>query len=322
MTQYVTVEITGNRSNANTGTITTDDGGRWMGSVSTGAQAIPHSGKWIAGSSNTLDSTGDLLPSDNNTHFDGSSRPMAVVDISSALSNIMGREMSQEKIFYVDYISLRLKNSGSGSNNNEESTAFSGYVKWYNPTQSRIKAYRMYRTAWRMMQKDDSSNNRLFSPQKIYRSLRIGNLPQTGAGGNATIPRHSDDPFSDVDNTKAFQQSIFNAYDRMKGFKTSANLLQVGGNHTNGQWLSGRCSSHPQSLGFTVGIANPKDGGPGAGYQEWIWQGPQISVMNGLLMLEISNSTSCNSWTGANWSDEEYQLEITVGVKGWKGISN
>lgn len=318
MTQYLTFSPAAEAvSTINGGIAVRNDDGIWTDTSS--AQSETKACTWIQGDSNIVDSTGDLHPQDDNTQFAGQRAPIAVVDLFALLSEHLGRQMSQEKIAYVNYLSIRLENSGNGNNNNEESVGFAGEVKWYAPRRNRIRAYRMYRTAWRMMQKITPAANLLFNPVKKYKALRLGML-KSPSGVEPKMPFQSTDPFTDVDDSYAHQLTIFRAYDRMKNITNSLNVQNANVQPTNTMWRSGRCTAKPDALGFTTGISNPKSGGPGAGYQEWVWAGDQISVMNGLLAFQINNSTVTNSVTNADWADEEFKLVITVGVKGWKGL--
>lgn len=285
---------------------------------------LPNSAIWVDGASSAgggawVDGSGDIRPDDE--PIDGIERPVAVIDIFSMLSAKLGREIAQEKIAYIESIGIRVVNSGYGAsnNNNEQGAGFAGTLAWYSPKRDRIRAYKLYRAAHRIMGKDDLQDNFLFSPDNRYKSLRVGPFSHPIAGYNTVIDQTSD-LFTDVTGSKASLTEIFNAYDVKNNVTDSTGGPQKG-LPANRHWTAGRCLAAPDSMHFTVGVANPKDQGVGAGYTEWMWAGPQISLMNGLLVLSIDDSSTTDSWTGASWTDEEFRIEVCVGVKGWKGIA-
>ena len=328
---YLTCQITGDPDLGGSSLLTENQHAVGVFHTSGGGamRKIPNSARWVesrtgAGNGPWVDTTGDLHPDDDPITA-GGARPTAVIDIFSMLSNKLGKEVAQEKIAYIEHIGLRLRNSGNGGNNNEESVGFTGTLAWYAPKRDRIRAYKMYRQAHRIMKKDDTANNLVFSPSTDYRSLRVGPFLHPNTSTWSTVPYQDTDFMSDV-GTASFSDGvalneIFLAYDRMNGVLDGNGDILYDGKPNNLNWLSGRCLAAPDTMHFSVGISNPKDGGPGAGYQDFLWVGPQISLMNGLLVLTIDNCTTTNSLTGMGWTDEEFELEINIGVKGWKGIA-
>ena len=162
------------------------------------------------------------------------------------------------------------------------------------------------------MRQDDTTNNLVFSPSKDYTSFRVGPFAHPANSQYSTVPYQDIDGLIDVGVgitvDKAALNEIFLAYDRMNGVLDSSGNIVTEGTASNLNWLNGRCLAAPDTMHFSVGTSNPKSGGPGAGYQDFLWVGPQISLMNGLLVLTIDDSTSTNSFTDANWADEEYHL--------------
>lgn len=288
---------------------------------------LPNSAIWVDGKTSAgggawVDGSGDIRPDDE--PIDGIERPVAVIDLFSMLSAKLGRQIAQEKIAYVESIGIRVVNSGYGesNNNNEQGAGFAGTLAWYAPKKDRIRAYKLYRTAHRIMGKDDLQDNFLFSPDNRYKALRVGpfNHPTSGY---PTVIDQTNDMFNDVTGAKANLTEIFTAYDVKNNVidGTSGTGAPQKGLPANKHWTSGRCLGTPDSMHFTVGVANPKSGAVGAGYTEWMWAGPQISLMNGLLVLSIDDSSTTDSWTNATWEDEEFRIEVCVGIKGWKGIA-
>lgn len=287
---------------------------------------LPNSAIWVDGATSAgdgawIDGSGDIRPDDE--PIDGKERPVAVIDIFSMLSAKLGRQIAQEKIAYIESIGIRLVNSGYGgsNNNNEQSAGFAGTLAWYSPKRDRIRAYKLYRAAHRIMGKDDLQDNFLFSPDNRYKSLRVG--PFNHPVGYNTVIDQTGDLFNDVTGSKANLTEIFTAYDAKNNVIDGASGVGAPqkGLPANRHWTAGRCLGAPDTMHFTVGCANPKSGGVGAGYTEWMWAGPQISLMNGLLVLSIDDSSTTDSWTNATWDDEEFRIEVCVGVKGWKGIA-
>ena len=292
--------------NATSGNLTTDSAVWVQGRSSDG------NGPWV-------DTTGDIHADDHpNTTRE---RPVMVIDIFSALSAKLGKQIAQEKIAYVESIGIRILNGGDGGNNNDESASFAGSLAWYSPKADRIRAYKLYRAAHRIMSKDDTAENLLFSPDNSYTSLRVGPFSATTAAGDATVTGQTPDLLTDVTGSMANLTEIFTAYDIKNNVLDQTGVAVQKGTPDNLHWVSGRCRGQPDVMHWSASVANPKSGGPGAGHGEFLWVGPQISLMNGLLVLTVDGSTTTNSVTGATWSDEEFQVEICLGLKGWKGIA-
>lgn len=289
---------------------------------------LPRSAVWVdgrsaAGNGPHIDGSGDLHADDQTVKMP--ERPVAVIDIFSMLSAKLGKQISQEKIAYVESIGIRVINSGRHSDNNanEESAGFAGTLSWYAPKRDRIRAYKLYRATKRIMRRDDTADNSLFSPDNKYKSLRVGPFEHPHNTAWHTVIDQSSDPFTDVTGSLSSLTEIFTALDIKNNVIDSVGGVGAPqkGLPSNRHWTSGRCLGAPDTMHFEVGVANPKSGGPGAGYSSWLWTGPQISLMNGLLVLSIDDSTTTNKWTSATAADEEFRIEVCVGLKGWKGIA-
>jgi len=327
---YLTCQVDGNQAN-NLSDLKTESNhliNVFSPGVGPSMKKVPRSARWVDGATSAgngpwVDTTGDLHP-DDDPITPGAQRPTAVIDIFSMLSHKLGKEVAQEKIAYVESIGIRVTNSGDGSNNNEESAGFAGTLSWYAPKRDRIRAYKMYRRAHRIMKKDDTINNLVFSPNKDYRSLRVGPFLHPANSTYQTVPHQDDDFMTDVGTSSLTDgvalNEIFLAYDRMNGVLDASGNVLMDDKPSNLNWVGGRCLASPDTMHFEVGVSNPKGGGPGAGYQGFLWVGPQISLMNGLLVLTIDNSTTTDGYT-TGWGDEEFGLEVCIGLKGWKGIA-
>lgn len=325
MTHYVSAQVKGNPTADGSDTReheSLDDARTW-GDNSLGAlRATPTHVQWVQSGSSAVTTGGHLEPTDEGRY---NNKARAVIDLSSMLSDAKGMQISQEKIFYIDYIAITVANSDTG-NNNEESASYRGKVRFYTPTKQRIKAYRMYRRAWKSMRRALAAVNPLFSTTPTYKALRLGHFVQYAAGGGQEnfkqVAYQSDDPFSDVDSSKSSLSQIFIAYDKMKTTLAASGGMNTLSLKNNQLWRRGKASAPPQSITWCAGVSNPKSGGPGAGHQQWVmYCGKPISVMNGLLTLEVEGSTTTNSWTGASWADEQHVLQVDIGVVGWSGIA-
>lgn len=323
MTHHVSVQIKGNPSNAGADTLsheTLDDARTWGDNALGAARTMPAIAQWVQPGSSGVTTGGNMEPTDEGKYTD---KPRAVLDLSAILSDVKGMQISQEKIFYIDYISVTVGNSDTG-NNNEESSSYRGKIRFYTPTKQRIKAYRMYRRAWKAMRNALSALNPLFTTTPRYKALRLGHFVAYGSSNEdwSQVAYQSTDPFSDVDSTKSSLSQIFIAYDKMKKIVAASGGMNSLNLNTDQLWRRGKASAPPQALTWTAGVSNPKSGGPGAGHNQWAWYGTKpISVMNGLLTIELEGSSTTNSWTGASWADEQHIIQVDVGIVGWSGIA-
>ena len=293
MTMYLSARIL--NSSADSATLP-DDG--------FGSGAYPNWARWIdTGTTGTVTSDGAVSPAVGGEY---TSKPHAAIDLSAALSNMLGRQVTQGQTFRISYLGVSIENDDAGDNN-DECLAATGRFRWYSPQSHRVDAYQAYRKAWRINNKGGSeTTSTLFSntdaSQGTYKALRCG----IAADSTEQVPFASIDPFSDITGSHPNLYYIFKAHD-------TANMGD-GADYTNKLWMDGR-TGHPQGISWTASNINTGgngDKGDNRGYQSGALD---IEAMCGLLHFVLDTTQSDDAFS----FDDEYHLRVTIGVEGWGG---
>lgn len=259
--------------------------------------------------SSQVDSDG-AVNIDVDGEYPSTARPVAVIDLSAALSQKLGRQISQNQTFRVNYISVTLENHDDTIDNNE-SAVFSGRVRWYSPTHHRVEAYKLYRSAWKHYYKG-STNTLAFDDEHTatgggsYQGLRIG-LCESAA--YEQVPYQATDPFTDVEGAWPNLNIIFNAYDNMLPSG------DVSKQPDNALWTSGR-TGYPDGIDWSTYLKNNGDNQMNAQVGAFQWNG-DADVMCGLLCLDVQGSSTQGGLSAA--FTDEYRIRVSVGVSGWGG---
>jgi hypothetical protein len=293
MTMYVSTRIL--NSSADTATLPNDG---------FGAGEYPNWARWInTGTTGTVTSDGAVSPAVGGEY---TTKPHAAIDLTAALSNMLGRQVTQGQTFRISYLGVTIENDDAGDNN-DECLAATGRFRWYSPQSHRVDAYQAYRKAWRLQNRGGSTgSSMLFSDtdatQGEYKALRCG----IAADATEQIPFASIDPFTDITGTYPNLYYIFKAHD-------DANAGD-GTQYTNKLWQDGR-TGHPQGISWTASNINTGgngDKGDNRGYQQ-----PELDIeaMCGLLHFVLDSTQSDDLFS----FDDEYHLRVTIGIDGWGG---
>lgn len=290
MTMYLSSRITNSSSNNGT---TNDDG--------FGQKSYPNWFRWVdTGTTGTVTSGGAVSPAVGGEY---NNKPHGVIDLSAALSHMLGRQIRQNATFRISYLGVAIENDDAGDNNDEAMSAV-GRFRFYSPQKHRVKAYQTYRKAWRRYyQGGDANASSLFASDGTsgeYKALRVGICDDS----TTQVPYQSTDPFGDVTGTQPNLYHIFNAVD-----------LATGGDDTvktNRMWLDGR-TGHPEAI---VWSATHKNGGQAAAHVDsFEMNNLKIKAMCGLLHFVVDSTMSDDAIS----FDDEYHIRVTVGVDGWGG---
>jgi len=303
MTHYVTSKIT--EANDNVDTFTFNSSGFGDSAVQ------PNWCRWVL--SSQVDSAG-AVNIDDDGEYPANARPIAVIDLSAAISHQLGRQIGQNQTFRISYLAVSIHNRDD-TVDNEESASFAGRIRWYSPTHHRVEAYQMYRDAWKHYYKG-STNNMMFDSSGLatgggdYRGLRVGllNPSQMDAGHvGEQVPFQATDPLTDVEGSFPCLNAIFNAYDKI------VDPGDVDRKPGNALWTSGR-TGYPDGITWNCSFKNAGGSGIGAAETHFQWDGDG-EVMCGLMALDIAHSSTDDAWT---FSDE-YYIRVDVGIAGWGG---
>jgi hypothetical protein len=232
--------------------------------------------------------------------------PIAYIDLSNMLSQRLGRQMSQMMIYEIDYIRLELLNVDD-TNDNDTGASFSGYLSWHSPTAHKIKALKMAANLERLVEQDDIDNDsKLFSTTSSYQGLRFG------FNSDNQVSYQTTEGFSALLGTEWDMQEILEAYDisyPAAGVLKDNYLPERGNTVTDDIGVSFGYQNKTQSTGTQVysPLSTPYE-----------LNNAKIDCLGGLLRLEITHSSVDDGFNTT--INDDYDVRITVGVKGWRQI--
>jgi hypothetical protein len=233
-----------------------------------------------------------------------------IIDLSQALSQRLGKQMSMMSTYRVNHISIQLINVNDTISDNNGAAQFSGRIHYHHPTSHKINAMQLARQLEKGTESlDIDADSWLLSTDPIYKGIRF-NWDSDSQVAYATA-----EPFSALSGARWDLAELFNVYNQMNHDKMdqAANKL----------WSSGR-TGYTEQLGFTVGYTNqtvemdPLSAGLADRYQPHSRPFSQdfsdpISVLGGLLMVDFEASST----DSPELVDDDYHVMITVGVSGW-----
>lgn len=247
---------------------------------------------WVAGaSSNDIDIDNDGVMPDTRL----------IIDISQALSQRLGKQMSMMSTYKVNYIGIQLVNVDD-VNDNDGAAEFSGRIHYYEPSKHRIDAMQLARQTEKAAETVDvDSNSFLLRTTNVYNGMRF-NWDSDSQVAYATA-----EGFSALTGGFWDLNELFFVYDSMLGDKMSDAVNKLWANRTG----------YESQLGFTVAYQNSQ-GANLQGYsplnRPFIFQSSNpIEVLGGLLMIDFENSSTDTPQA----IDDDYQVMITIGVSGW-----
>ena len=227
-----------------------------------------------------------------------------LIDLSQALSQRLGRQMSMYSTYKVDYISISIVNQDDNIDN-ESGAEFSGKIHWYTPTKHRIDALQLMRQVEKHAESGElDADSFLLSTEKDYTGVRFN-----WDGDNQVIYPTSE-AFTVLDGDQWDMDELFDIYNVMEGEPTQNNALwtgrtgytdQVSWNcfYRNSSWKDDPIDNdqiyHPESNLFQISNLDAE-------------------VLGGLLVIAVDNS-STNDPTAV--IDDDYQVHVTIGVTGW-----
>lgn len=244
---------------------------------------------------------------DNNNTIDGDSdgvftQPNRILcDISQALSQRLGRQMSQMATYVVDYISVHLRNKDD-LNDNDAGLEINGGIHFWGPSKHRINALQMARQLETNIESVSyDADSFVLSTEKDYSGLRF-NWDADGQVKYATS-----EGFGELAGTEWDMAELFQVYGNMQGDSSQ---------YQNALWNQGR-GGYPNQIGFSTSYTNQTNQGLDETFdpksQVFTFDKP-VEVLGGLLMLDITHSS-----TGVPFQtiDDDYEIVVTLGVKGW-----
>ena len=225
----------------------------------------------------------------------------ALVDLSQALSQRLGRQMSMMSVYKVNYIRIELENVDDVSDN-DDGASFGGKVNFWSPTKHRMNAMKLMRSTEQHVEKGSIDQDSFFlSTDHDYSGLRFN------WDGDSQVVHATSEGFSALAGSEWDLQELFNVYNQM---------VEPATVQSNAMWAAdGRCG-FPENIGFSCGYWNNVGGAyqPQSYAFEWNGGDQYIEVLGGLLELDVITSST----DAPDIVDDDYQVRITVGVSGWR----
>ena len=235
----------------------------------------------------------------------------ALVDLSHALSQRLGRQMSQMSVYKVNYIRIELENyHNTLEPDNVEGACFGGKINYWSPSKYRIDAMKLARAAEKHTEKAQLDADSYFlSTDYDYSGMRFN------WDADSQVAHATSEGFANMVGDEWDLQELFNIYNVMK---------TPGSVQTNALWSGdGRCG-FPENIGFSTSYQNYMEPetealvepmyNPHSVAFEWNGGANYIEVLGGLLELDFIHS-STDSPGGL---EDDYKVRITVGVSGWR----
>jgi hypothetical protein len=240
---------------------------------------------------------------------DGVMGPAAIgyIDVSKMLSERLGRQMSQMMIYEIDYIRIELLNVDD-ANDNDTGASFSGFLQYHSPTTNKIKALKLAQKVEHMNESDHVDDNSLYlATSNKYNGLRFGWI------GDNQVSFQTHEGYANLPGAEWNMYNIFNAYD--------ASHPPAGTLKDN---YIGRGCAIPDDIGFSMSYQNnlnsiaDLDNNYSPLSTPYELNNAKIDCLGGLMCLYISHSSVDDG--AQTLIDDDYEVRITVGVKGWRKI--
>ena len=232
-----------------------------------------------------------------------------LIDLSHAMSEVLGKQMSQMANYRVSYISVNIVNRQDGIDN-ESGVEFSGQLNYYSPTQNRIDALQLARQLEKHTESADiDADSFLLTTEKDYSGMRFN------WDGDNQIKYPTVEGFSALVGSEWDITELFSIYNTMLG----------SGDYANELWTYGRCG-RTENISFNTWYQNKTGTADALDDHEWyeprshmFQANVDFTAMTGLLVLDITNSSTDDPTTELDW-DDDWRVEVTIGVDGWSGF--
>lgn len=244
--------------------------------------------------------TGELpIDIDADGVYTGASVTQIVLDLSELLGYRLGKQLPMTANYRVNYIRIGARNVDD-LNDNDDSQYFAGKVSFFSPSKHRIDAVQAWRMLEKELEREDADTEGLFvSSDNKYKGFRFGwfndtDISHPTLGAPAQLPNG----YSLVDMISTYNSGLHN------GVPPQTNAI------------FDRKVGRSSSMGWSLSVSNEDEEGKNAFISDYEWVAPaghNIEVVGGLLVLSVEY---CSTDT-ANAFDDDFNLQIDVGVSGW-----
>tara|TARA_B110000444_G_C18815172_1_gene584734 strand:+ start:417 stop:1247 length:831 start_codon:yes stop_codon:yes gene_type:complete len=235
-----------------------------------------------------------------------------LVDLSQALSQRLGRQMSMMSTYKVDYVRIDVLNVDD-LNDNNSGVFFQGQISYHHPTAHKVNAMQLARQIENADGADEPGD--MFGPldnQRTYKGMRFG------WSSDNQVAFQTGESFSVLSGQQWDLAELFTIYEASQTQDSD---------YTNALWTSGRCG-YPNQMAWSAGVTNMSQTQAAAnteldsGTQDnWnptatpYESHKRLDVLGGLLLIETTHS--CVDDGDVTTLDDNYQYRVTVGVSGW-----
>lgn len=235
--------------------------------------------------------------------------PSGVIDLSSALSKSLGRQMPQFANYRIGFIEIGLRNKDD-TNDNSGAGCFGGTIKYHEPTSHKIDGLQLARACEKASEGGIVDTDSLFlSTQRNYQGMRIN------FSGDGQIE----------DRTLMGITGLVGEWDMKEILAVYGGMLTPANIYANSLWT--QRTGALAKIGWAASITNrvndsgllETDGAYDPRSDNWrldLPAGSHLDVLNGLLEMTVS-------WSSTNdlqIVDDDYEIQVTLGVYGWEAF--
>lgn len=230
-------------------------------------------------------------------------RNQILIDLPHALSRTLGRQMSSMSTYEIDYIRVELLNfddTNDGSDN-ESALSVSGNIYHYSPTKHRIDALQLAR----QLEKHNESSqfdedSFLLSSERDYQGMRFN------WDADSQVKYATKESFGQLAGTEYDLAELFDVYGNMQ----DQSLL-----YANSLWprRTGFANSQGFECSYSNYTANSADNHYDPKSLAYEFDKP-LSALCGLFLIDFTHSSVAST---LNLIDDDYLVQVTVGVRGW-----
>lgn len=244
---------------------------------------------------------------------DGVMNHQAVIDLSSAVSQVVGKQCPQYAIYRVNYISIHLENRDDTLDDNDSAANFGGRIEFFKPNVHNINALKAFRMIDKEQRKEILSSTSPFW-NKPTGGTRY-NQPRLNwyIVDQKVLPGVETSPVWD-----ATGNGEYPALEPLLQLYANFQQKDQPADYSNEVWA--RRTGLSQKMHWSASYKNQVDASQyDPSSQPFVWQsqGNDLEVLNGLMHLRIEHS-STDAPDGLY--DDDYTVHVTVGVSGWEAF--
>lgn len=248
------------------------------------------------------------------------------VDISHLLSEQLGKQMSMMATYRVKYLQVSFRNVDD-VNDNDYGMFAGGLVNWYSPTKHRIDALQYCRDYKRKIGYDLDIAGQATDPFSAFASSQDYKGLRFGMEGDSDVASATSDDTSALVGTYFSLAEIFDKYNlTIAGTPTQEGKAESG--EGMALWNTRVGENEFDSLYWQTYIRNSQMSDDTIGItmifqpeiSQWTWQSDanHLPVLGGLLEFTVNQTNTDNP--RALDTNDDYNIQLVVGVEGWSGF--